>query len=186
MSRKSSPVTRAAALLQRPKAKRSPKPVTLGRRVGTKRSDTRWEAPDGTIWASKFEYEVFDRLRGTVNVRRTVEGADTFKYATHLRQGVCHACGSPNVGQERAYTPDLLVTPQHGGAGFYVDVKGYIRKERRSLLRAFVLERPDVPLRLIVQRDYPVSAKASLVEWAGKYLKIPVHVWNGDIPEGWK
>jgi hypothetical protein len=34
---------------------------------------------------------------------------------------------------------------------------------------------------LVVQRDYKVG-KSTLVGWAEKYLKVPVHVWNGGIP----
>jgi hypothetical protein len=41
------------------KRKRKARPVTAGKRVGHKRSDMRWIDPEGTTWASRFEYEVF-------------------------------------------------------------------------------------------------------------------------------
>src|SRR5579885_1009284 len=55
-------------------AERGEKISPLGRRIGTHRRDMRWEAPDGSVWASRFEYEVYRGLKESgVAVRRTDE-----------------------------------------------------------------------------------------------------------------
>jgi hypothetical protein len=92
------------------------------------------------------------------------------------------------VVQEHIYTPDLFNVPNVPGAsdssGYYIEAKGYLRAEGRSLLRSFRKSRPDIDLRLVVERDYKVG-KGSLTSWASKYLKVPVHVWDGSLPKDW-
>jgi hypothetical protein len=68
---------------------------------------------------------------------------------------------------------------------YYIEAKGYIRAERRRLLRAFRNARQDIDLRLVVERDYKVTAKLTIVQWARKYLKCPAVVWDGKLPEEW-
>jgi hypothetical protein len=169
------------------KAKRSRKPAVLGRRVGTKKRDMRWEAPDGIVWASRFEYEVYTALKEKgVSVERTEPGKDTLKYHNKVRSARCITCGSCDVVQDRTYTPDLLVGSKRGRKLFYIEAKGYLRAERRSLLRAFRQSRPEIDMRLVVQKDHKITKTMTIVQWAERYLKIPVHVWNGDIPDAWK
>lgn len=176
----------ARAKPPRARAKRSPKPAVLGQRVGTKKSDTRWQDEEGTIWASRFEYQVYVALREHGYAVRRTNGDDSMRYTVDVRGAKCSKCDSSCVVQERTYTPDLFVSQRDTASpGYYVEAKGYIRAEKRRLLRGFVGTRKDIDLRFIVQRDYPVG-KSTLVEWARKYLKIPVHVWDGDIPEDWK
>lgn len=177
------------------------KPVTAGKRTGTKRRDFRWTAPDGTIWASRFEFEVYTALKEQGYAIRKTGPEDSLHYTSSVIGGRCASCGSGKVAQERTFTADLFVDTTkrgntqpsiHGGTGdrrddskdvrtgYYLETKGYLRSTRRSLLRAFRKAQPNVDLRLIVQRDYPVG-KGSLTEWATKYLKVSVCVWKGKM-----
>lgn len=166
-----------------------PVPVTPGKRVGTKRRDMRWLAPDGVIWDSKFECEVFNAYgRAGIKVRKTDE-SDSVAYTRPVRNGLCTQCSAREVVSEHTYTPDLHAVPEKAGTAsldneqpYYLEAKGYLRAERRSLLRALCKARPDLRLRLLVQRDYKVTAKLTISEWARKYLRIPVAVWTGKPP----
>lgn len=175
---------------------KKPKVIVPGKRVGTKRSDTRWMAEDGTVWASRFEFIVYKTLKDKGYVVRKTDEQDRMAYASGVTNGRCTECGSGRVVTERHYTPDLFVIPRHSDAGqvdpkgdarrgYYLEVKGYLRADRRTLLRAFVKERPGCDLRLVVQRDYPVG-KSTLVGWATRLLKMKASVWTGDLPGEWK
>ena len=166
---------------------RAKKPAIAGQRIGTKKSDMRWLAPDGTVWASRFEYAVYSTLKEKgYDVRKTTE-QDSMAYTSPVRNGRCIRCSSDCVVEDRSYTPDLFVVPRGGNdaAGYYLEAKGYLRAERRSLLRAFRKTGPACDLRLVVQRDYKVG-KSTLVGWAERLLKVPVFVWDGDLPESWR
>lgn len=177
----------------------SKKPSLDGQRVGSKRSDTRWQAEDGTVWASRFEYAVYKSLKDKgYDVRKTTE-QDRMAYTSLVTNGRCRKCGTSDVVTERHYTPDLFVVPRRpiaginltqdpqdsGRRGYYLEAKGYLRTERRTLLRAFRKTGPSCDLRLVVQRDYPVG-KSTLAEWGRRLMKVPVHVWDGGLPEEWK
>lgn len=141
----------------------------------------RWQAPDGVVWASRFEYEVFLYFQELTNGRaRRTEESDSLRYTTPVVGGICTVCDSRAVAQERTYTPDIYILPDDEGQsnGYYIEAKGYLRADRRSLLRAVRKARPDVDLRLVVYRDYKVTAKHTLVSWAKQYLKLPVMVWK--------
>lgn len=150
----------------------------------------RWLAPDGTVWASRFEYGVFLGYKAAGYEVRKCGAEDSVSYQRSVRNGVCGECGSARVATAHSYTPDLSVDPKDGGqrkpvgdvGPYVVECKGYLRGDRRSLLRALRKARPDMPLRLIVQRDYPVTKSLSIVEWARKFLKLPVAVWTGEPP----
>ena len=160
--------------------------AVAGMRVGKKRSDMRWMDPEGEIWASKFEYGVYAALKSSgVSVRRCGK-SDSLSYQSKVTSGRCQTCSSTDVVTERTYTPDLFVVPHNRDPedGYYVEAKGYLRSERRTLLRSFRKTRPTTRLRMVVMRDYPVG-KGTLTEWVTKYLKIPVHIWNGKLPEDW-
>lgn len=150
----------------------------------------RWQDTDGVIWASRFEYEVFTALKGQgYDVRKTTS-ADSLDYTSAIRSGRCTECYSCKVVQERSFTADIHVTQEKPGLSkrsvYYIEVKGFLRAEQRTLLRALRKARPDVDIRLVVQRDYRVSKKHTIVSWATTYLKVPVIVWNGALPDGWK
>lgn len=176
-----------ARTVRKPKA-----PVTPGRRIGTKRRDMRWEA-EGQVWDSRFEYEVFRGYRDAgIKIRRCTE-ADSLRYTAPVRNGVCTECHSRGVVTEHTYTPDFFVSVGEANArgaantgvsspGYYLEVKGYLRADRRSLLRALRKALPDVDLRLIAQRDYRVTKQLNLIGWAGKFLKCPAVVWSGGVP----
>ena len=160
-------------------------------RIGYKRSDRRWRAPDGSEWASKFEWQVFDALSANgYNVRRCDE-RDTLSYTEPKSNARCVACGSWECVQDRTYTPDLFLLPESQGAdgvGYYIEVKGYFRREKRQLFRCMRNSREDIDIRLILEADHWVTkGKTRMTDYARRYLKTtPTHVWDGDIPEDWK
>lgn len=165
-----------------------PKAATPGERTGTKRRDTRWTAPDQSVWASRFEYEVYLALKAQgYEVRKTTE-KDSLRYTHPVRNGRCLQCGSGRVVSEHSYTPDLFVSTGRAAdnqpSGYYLEVKGYLRAPRRALLRSFHKARPDIDIRFIAQRDYAVGA-TTLTGWAKKFLKSPVHIWDGKLPAEW-
>jgi hypothetical protein len=169
------------------RVKKAKAPAIEGQRVGTKKSDMRWQAPDGTVWASRFEYAVYSTLlEKGYDVRKTGE-QDRMAYTSTVNSGRCRKCGSTCVVEERTYTPDLFIVPRGGPAtaGYYLEAKGYLRSERRSLLRAFRKTGPACDLRLVVQRDYKIG-KSTLVGWAERLLKVPVTIWTGDLPSDWR
>ena len=184
------------------KPKRGISVPTLGTRVGKKRSDMRWLDPDGVEWDSRLEYEVYAaaKLAG-VCVRKCQRGkpgesgSDTFEYGHSPGRGLkCRVCGSDQVSQSRTYTPDILHYSEVLPAGseqvyspgrsdnYYVDVKGYMRANKRSLLRSFCKARPDIALRVILQRDYRLSKTATISQWLSKTLRVPYAIWNGRWP----
>lgn len=183
----------ASTRLRKLAKERKPKKIssTPGERVGTKKSDMRWRDTSGVVWSSRFEYEVYIALlAGGVDVRKTTE-SDQLLFSDRLTGCVCGACGATEIVKHRRYTPDLYVSSQGSGGstddstGYYIEAKGYIRSERRRILRSFRQARPDVNLRVIIQRDYKVG-KSTLAGWVTKYMKIPVAVWSGSLPEDWK
>jgi hypothetical protein len=162
----------------------------------------RWLAPDGQVWASRFEYGIFVQLKEQgFHVRKT-DLPDQLDYTDPVHGGRCLDCGSSSCVTARHYTPDLFVGPagtdldtgaervREGHApspfGYYIEAKGYLRADRRSLLRSVRKAWPRLDFRLVVQRDYRVTAKLTIVEWARKFLKCEVHVWNGSLPKEWK
>lgn len=185
--------SRASASSTPRKAGPSRKLKTAGSRIGTKFRDMRWMGPDGSVWDSRFEYEVYSGLvKQGLNVRRTTPD-DSIPYTHAVRGGLCTVCASNKVVTERSYTPDFFVytdtaldrnTGSGVDKGYFIEAKGYLRADRRSLLRSLRKARPDIDLRLVAQRDYKVG-KSTLTGWASKYLKVPVAVWNGKLPEDW-
>lgn len=193
-ARKASASKRASASGKNPKV--------AGIRVGTKKRDMRWEAPDGTIWASRFEYAVYSTLKAQgYNVRKST-AEDRFPYTDPVTNGRCLECNSTRCVTDRGYTPDLFIGPpgedlqlsaqrvRNGDAstiwGYFVEAKGYLRSDRRSLLRSFRKSWPSLNFRLVVQRDYKVTAKLTITQWAAKFLRVPVTVWDGTLPDEWK
>lgn len=167
-------------------------------RLSKKKSDRRWEAPNGTIWASRFEWQVYDKLRtlGYV-VRKCEQGpVDTFLYNSNVTKGYCLDCGSSQVVQQRSYTPDLFISTDEdvdGGmsvnGGIYLETKGYFPASKRNLLRAFRKTGPHIALYFLAQRDlWTTKGKTKLSDYFAKYLKdVPFAVWDGqDIPAEWR
>lgn len=157
--------------------------VTPGTRTGKKKSDYRWTAPDGVIWASRFEYEVYLWLKAHgSNVRKANVEADQIPYTSDIRGGKCTSCGaSGGIVKERRYTPDLVEVIAGGKeppSNHYWEVKGYLRQNERSLLREVVSSQAIPNLRLLVQQDGRVGA-GTVTSWSNKYLKIPTYKWSG-------
>lgn len=157
-----------------------------GKRVGTKRSDRRWEAPDGTIWASKFEWQVYDAIvrhyasDKSVSVERC--GPDcSLGYHSTVKNGRCTQCGSVCVVQERTYTPDIRIvrTSEQGQQRVtYIEAKGYFEGSKRSLFRQVLKTHQSLDIRLVAERDHWVTkGKSKLSDWA-KRFKVKFHLWD--------
>ena len=169
-------------------------------KVGYKRQDKRFRAPDGVIWASEFEWIVYDTLRtAKYNVRKCDEG-DTISYMESRRNSRCLQCGSNTIVQDRTYTPDLCVYQEEGrtdGPHYYIEVKGYFRPASRKLFREMVKRNPTYPLRVIFEKNQWVTrGKSTYADYFDRYLKtIPYVVWGDTydyedgsrfyIPEEW-
>lgn len=159
-------------------------------KIGTKDRDMRFRSPDGQEWASRFEWLVYDAYqRAGYACRRTIKGSsDTLSYNESVRGATCDSCGKAEISKPRTYTPDLFFAERGAGveAGSYIEAKGYLRSPQRALLRAFCKTRKDVALRIIYQRDFPVSKSSTISSWTNRYLKVPYAIWNGKPPTEWK
>lgn len=175
--------------------KTSGESISDGQKVGTKRSDRRWQAPDGSIWASKFEWRVFDALvqRYRDDPRISVErcGPDcTLGYHSSVKNGRCQECGSVCTVQERTYTPDIRIvrTSESGDRrSTYIEAKGYFEGSKRSLFRQVLQAHKELDIRLVAERDHPVTkGKTRLSDWA-KRFKVKFHLWNNGklLEESW-
>lgn len=179
--------------MKRPRKKQS---KIVGHKAGTKRSDKRWIDEHGNLWASRFEYLVYEAAkRANAAARRCDKGgSDTFSYHSEVRNGRCQDCQSANVVQERRYTPDIYIVPpsaegqsDESGSregGYYVEAKGYLRADKRALLRSLVKSGEISDLRFIIQSDYRVG-KTSLSGWIDKFLKCKWALFTGEWPEIW-
>lgn len=159
--------------------------VPAGGRIGTKRSDLRFRAPDGSEWASPFEYKVFAALTEQgVEVRKT-DTIDAIKYTSPVKNGraVCPGICS-EVVQDRVYTPDLLFTTDTPRL-VYLETKGYFPGPKRNLFKQARSQHPELDIRLVASTDHWVTkGKTRLSDWA-KRFRIPFHVWNGSLPQEW-
>ena len=156
-------------------------------RVGNKRSDHRWRAPDGTIWPSELEYNVYAACLQDerINVRACDE-RDTFSYATKVRSGRCTECGSSQCVQDRTYQPDLYIWTTDEDNGFFVEVKGFMRAARRSQIAALLRQSPTLDLRFVIGSSKTRATKKLLMwEYIEKYYKRPWIEWSGQLPETW-
>lgn len=141
-------------------------------RVGRKKSDRRWEV-DGRVWASKFEWQVYDSLRASGLDVEICGPGDSFNYQQPITGGgTCLACGSNRCVQDRIYTPDLRLRlgPELGYR--YVEVKGHFPKDKRALFRHFRKQNPDVDLVFVLAADHWVTrGKSRLTDYFARYLK---------------
>lgn len=171
--------------------------VQNGERVGTKKRDMRWRSSDGQVWASQFEYEVYETLKTRGHqVRRCTAGepgnSDSLSYVQRIPNASCENCGSVKIGKQRVYTPDLYITETPGtdarqrdpfkrwyrDGGVYVECKGYVRAPQRTLLRSLFQARPGTTVVFILQRNYATSRVTLVADWIAKYLKQPVFLWS--------
>ena len=171
----------------------------MGKRVGRKRSDRRWQT-QGVIWDSKFEYEVYDTLKADGHNVRKATKSDAISYCEPKARVRCLSCGSRECGQDRIYTPDLFFVPEGFSEefGYYIEVKGYFNAQKRALFRCLRTARQDTDIRVILATNSWVSkGKTKLTTFTNvagdevpgyfqRYLKdTPVAVWEGALPEGW-
>lgn len=153
-------------------------------RVGSKRSDRRWQDDDtGELWDSKFEWQVYNGLRSAgYRIRRCTE-SDAIAYNSSVKQGRCVECNGSRVVQERIYTSDLYVVEHRGeatGGGYLVECKGYFPGTKRSLFRALTKQLQGVDLRIIFESNRTLrGTKVTPVEYIHKYCKnIVPGVWD--------
>lgn len=146
-------------------------------RVGRKRSDRRWRDEEGVEWDSQFEARVYERLRSYGVAVRKCDKGDTLSYSEPKRGHECLACGSTEISQSRAYTPDLFVDTSEAGdgsEGYYVEVKGYFPAPKRKLFRDFLKARPDVSVRLVFETDARApKSQLRYTTYCDRYFKIP-------------
>ena len=164
-------------------------------RKGTKRSDRRFIDARGQEWASELESQIYETLRADdrILVRKCAsEEGDTFEYTSPIRKGKCLECSSRQIAQERTYTPDLYIRPKvktgEYGRGYFTEIKGYWPASKRSLFRHFLKQHGGVDSRVILQEAAAyraVTSSLNLLEYVHKYMKVPVHVWNGRLPDDW-
>ena len=169
---------------------------TGGHKAGLKRSDKRWVDEHGELWASHFECRVYEAaLRANVKARRCDKGGrDTFPYHSKVRDGRCQSCQGTDIIKERRYTPDLRVISSparsesdesgSGEGSYYVEAKGYLRSDKRALLRSLIKSGAIPSLRFILQSDYRVG-KTTLGGWISKFLKCPWALFDGEWPRKW-
>lgn len=165
----------------------------MGKRVGTKRSDRRWQDDSGIIWASRYECQVFQRLSQAGCMVRKCEqgGIDSLTYTTPVRSGRCAQCGSGQVVQERSYTPDIFLTPPYEDgkhSGVYLETKGLFPADKRGLLRHFRKTGPLVDLCVIANADHWVTkGRTRLSDYFARYLKdVEFLVFRGTNPDKWE
>lgn len=155
----------------------------------------RWTAPDGTEWDSIFEWQVFQGFKEAGLDIRKCDERDTISYGEQ-KQGVrCMECGSSRCVQQRRYTPDLLCVREGGsshehGSEYLIEVKGYFRREKRTLFRSMRNDQPHVDLRVVLASDHWVTkGKTRITDYLERYVKnTPYFIWNGpeSIPESWR
>lgn len=161
----------------------------MGRRVGTSRSDRRWEDDNGDIWASQFEHDVYHGLRDHGYRVRRCDESDTIAYTTPITSGRCVECGSASVLQDRTYTADLFVVtdPTEGAeAGSYlVETKGYFARDSRARFREVAKELKSLnqTLRIIFEsnstRSLGKGTKQTPVSYIHRYCKNVIPgVWD--------
>jgi hypothetical protein len=124
-------------------------------------------------------------------VRRCDKGGDdTFPYTTSVRAGQCNDCGSVAIVQHRTYTPDFHIVRKAKGSndrGYYLEVKGHFPGPQRNLVRAFLeANGQGLDLRILLQRDGKATPKLMMSEYIEKYIKVPWHVWDGQLPKDWR
>lgn len=148
----------------------------------------RCRAPDGSEWASPFEFRVFCALQKAGYAVSKCGPDCAMGYTTPVKQGRCASCGSCSIVQERTYTPDLAVrifAPVIGERIIFLETKGYFTGPKRNLFRAARQSNPQADIRLVVSSNHAVTkGKTRLSDWA-KRFKIPFHVWDGQLPEEW-
>jgi hypothetical protein len=168
------------------------KPVDLGHKTGTKKSDRHWTDPDGNKWDSRYEYTVYREFAKSHEVRRTTK-SDTFSFTLPIKRGKCASCGSTEVGQQRTYTPDLHVisiNDEYKAEHYYTEIKGFLRPKERTLFACFHKENPDALVRVLFQRNFPVGVaskrtgkRGSLADWLNKKCQgLTYAFWTGSVP----
>ena len=130
----------------------------MARRKPTKEELT---TTTGIVCASKHEKAVIQIL-----IDESVEfeyEPDSIKYRTKVRNGACGTCGKSDVYQERSYTPDVRFAN-----GIYLEIKGKLTPQKRTLMRQFVKCHPELDLRFIFQNDGWLTKRkrTSYSEWA--------------------
>lgn len=127
----------------------------------------------GRRWDSKFEWRIADWCERN-GVEYTAQPR-SFDYGTPVANAKCVGCGSTKIVKSRSYTPDFLLA----GQDYYIEAKGYLRPDARSLLQHFAKARPDVPIRFVFQenKSLPLKRTPDYRSWGEKY-GVGVMIWS--------
>jgi hypothetical protein len=128
-------------------------------------------------YESKFEERLAAQLQKK-GVKFTYE-SETWKYEKKPYNATCLDCGSRRVMETRDYTPDFFLP-----SGIVVEAKGKFTSPMRTKLLAVRESNPDRDLRIVFQRDNPLTStkKKTYTGWAKqKGFKCAV----GEIPDDW-
>lgn len=120
-------------------------------------------------------------------MRRCTE-SDSIAYCEPKPNVKCMECGSSQCGQDRYYTPDFYIVPSDPSSEpYYLEAKGYFRKEKRILFRAMRKARADIDVRVVFEADHWVTrGKTRISDYFDRFLKCtPYCVGVDNIPEDW-
>jgi hypothetical protein len=83
----------------------------------------------------------------------------------------------------KKYIPDFKVTTKSGRT-FFIEVKGYLRPEDRTKMRAVKFNNPEADIRLLFASNQKLNKKSNTtyMEWAEKH-GFPAAV--GKVPKSW-
>lgn len=123
-----------------------------------------FNAPDGSKWDSKYEYQVFSVLaRAGIVVDRTQRPRDTIAYSTPVPRAQCLECGSRRVAQPRTYTADFRFASSTESGYSFIEAKGFFRGNKRTLFGHLVQSLDQDMLVTVFQSDY----KTGLIKTPG-------------------
>ena len=152
-------------------------PPCPGKRIGTKRSDRRWQDERGRIWDSQFEYRVYRALSSAGHNPRRCDESHSIVYGTAVKEGHCLDCGSSRVLQARSYTADLHVLGNQSKGiegGYLLELKGYWKKATRNLFRSVAQRAAEegIDLRIVFESNAVMKGtKQTPVSYIHRYCK---------------
>lgn len=85
------------------------------------------------------------------------------------------------IDTPKIYTPDFRVVREDGSV-FYIEYKGYFRKEDRQKMDAVKKSRPDLDIRIIFRENHKTGKVERVSDWCEKRgFKYAI----GEIPLAW-
>lgn len=85
------------------------------------------------------------------------------------------------VDKEAIYTPDFRIVRPDGSV-FYIEYKGYFRKEDRQKMLHVIRSRPDLDIRMIFRENHKTATVERVSDWCTKHgIKYAI----AEIPMSW-